>query len=206
MKRRPPPQKRKAPKRKPREIVEEKWDGFEEYANSSPRNLTYEIRYEIEEGGNRGLEDLVNAIHAIDQYGLTKPRPDKKPLIELLRSRSTTPNENLLLADLIDRNILPKGGRPRRPMYIMTVDDKTLSNASYKVEELRNLGWSRADAINRVAADFDNDAVDSLVNLDGLSRRAAVKSVFAGRQLVTESKLADFRAGRRRSRRKKKIK
>jgi hypothetical protein len=169
--------KRKPPERKPPEIaVPVELDPFEEYGNSSPHNLTHKIRSEIDDG-NRELEDLVDAIHAIDQYDVTNPRPDKKPLIKLLMSRGTTPPENKLLADWIDRKVPPtRAGRPRRPVYTMSHDDRILSNACGDVEELRGGGLSVANAITQVAKERG----------------------------IPRSKLADFRDGRRRSRRKKK--
>src|SRR6266478_8013640 len=99
--------KRKPP-RKPHKTVtpDESLDPYEEYGDSSPHNLTALIFSEIDDG-NRELEDLVDAIHAIDQYDVRNPRPDKKPLINLLRSRGTTPAENKLLADWIDRKVPP---------------------------------------------------------------------------------------------------
>jgi hypothetical protein len=145
------PPKRKAPKRKPHKIFLEELDGFAEYANSSPHNLTHKIRSEIDDG-NSDLRDLVDAIHATDQYAVTNPRPDKKPLIKLLMSRGTTRAENELLADWIDRKVPPtRAGRPRRPVYAMSHDDHILSNARGDVEELRTGGLSVADAITQVA-------------------------------------------------------
>ena len=66
-------------------------------------------------------------------------------------SRGTTLAENKLVADLIDRHILPKKGRPRRPVYVITDDDHILSNAIGDVRELRAVGLSRTDAITCVA-------------------------------------------------------
>jgi hypothetical protein len=176
LKRKGPTKRKRSLKRKPQKIVpDEPLNPFQEYGNSSPHNLTHEIRSEIDDG-NRELEDLLNAIHAIDRFGVRRPRPDKKPLIELLMSRSTTLAENKLVADLIDRHILPKRGRPRRPVYVITHDDHILSNAIGDVDELRARGFSRIDAIARVAERLD----------------------------ITYDKLDDAYSGRRRSMRKKK--
>jgi hypothetical protein len=154
--------KRKATKRKPRKTVpDEPLDPFEEYANSSPHSLTHEIIFEIY-NGNRDLEALVDAIHAIDQYRLPNPRPDKAPLIKLLESRGTTAAENKLLADLIDRVVLtwPVGAR-RRPAYMITDDEHVLLNACADVRDLRakklSVGekLSVTDAVTRVAAELN---------------------------------------------------
>jgi hypothetical protein len=175
------PPKRKAPKRKPREIVLEKLDPFEEYGNKSPHNLTHEIRAEIDDG-NCDLEALVDAIHAIDQYHLTNPRPGKEPLIKLLKSRGTTKAENELIADLIDRVVLkwPIGKR-RRPAYMITDDEHALLNACGNVRNLLDatpLGakLSVNDAVMRIAAQYN----------------------------ISHSKLLDAYQRRRRSMRKKK--
>jgi hypothetical protein len=159
-----------------RDIVLEDLDPFEEYANESPSNLTHEIRSDIDDG-NRDLDRTINAIHAIDQYKLKNPRPDKKPLITLLKSRGTSAAENKLLADLIERLVLkwPVGAR-RRPAYVITNDDHALLNARADVSGLRAGGLSVADAITQVAADYG----------------------------TPEQKLADAYQGRRRSMRKKK--
>src|SRR5450631_260601 len=173
--------KRKAaPKRKPskrkREKAPEPLDPYEEYGNSPPHNLTHKNRSEIDDG-NRDRKRFLNALHAHDQFGVTNPRPDKKLLIELLRSRGTTPAENKLLADWIERKVPPtRPGRPRRPAYTMSKDDQILSSASGDVQELRAGGLSVANATALVAKERG----------------------------IPRSKLADFREGRRRSRRKKK--
>jgi hypothetical protein len=159
VKRKPP--RGKPSKRKPREIVApEELDGFDEYANSSPHNLTHKIRSEIDDG-NRDLEALVDTIHAIDQYRLPNPRPDKAPLIKLLESRGTTAAENKLLADLIDRVVLtwPVGAR-RRPAYMITDDHHALLNARADVRDLLGAHppgakLSVTDAVTRVAAEHN---------------------------------------------------
>jgi hypothetical protein len=161
MAKRKPPPKRKASKRKRREVVLEELDPYEEYGNSSSHNLTHKIRSEID-NGDRGLEALVDAIHAIDQYRLPNPRPDKKPLVKLLESRGTTAAENKLLADLIDRVVLtwPVGAR-RRPAYMITDDEHVLLNACADVKDLRDAAklsgkkLSVADAVTRVAAELN---------------------------------------------------
>ena len=145
--------KRKAPKRKPREIVpEQERDGFDDFLNSHhPGNVTHEIFFELH-NGNPTLEDLLDAIHCVDQYQLTDPRPDKKPLIKLLKSRGTTKAENELLADLIDRVVLTwPVGRRRRPAYLITDDDHHLSNARVSVKHLRDDGLSVVEAITQVS-------------------------------------------------------
>ena len=203
MAKRKAPPKRKAPKRKLRKIVaDEPKNHWHEFMDMSPRYLNHDIVFEID-NSNQNLDHLVNAIHALDQYRVRRPQPDKKPLIELLRSRGTTLAENELVADLIDRHILPKRGRPRRPVYVITDEDQLLNTACSEVEDLRAAGFSRADAITRVSADFDNYAIYRLVQIDKLSLRSAAKRV-AERNFITEARLADFKAGRRRSRRKKK--
>jgi hypothetical protein len=149
------PSKRKTAKRKPRETPDAPLDPYEEYGNSSPHSLTHEIRSEIHDG-DHDLEALVNAIHSIDQYHLTNPRPDKKPLITLLESRGTTALENKLLADLIDRVILrwPVGAR-RRPAYMISEDKHALLNACADVRDLLGAHpkLSVTNAVERVAAD-----------------------------------------------------
>jgi hypothetical protein len=152
--------KRTKSKHKPREIATPvELDPFEEYGNSSPHGLTHEIRSEIDDGDG-DLEALVNAIHFIDQYRLTNPRPDKKPLIKLLNSRGTTAAENKLLADLIDRVVLTWGvGARRRPAYMITDEDHNLLNARADVKELLRIAKLSgekllvADAVTRVAAE-----------------------------------------------------
>jgi hypothetical protein len=162
MAKRKPSPKREASKRKPRKIVpDQPLDLFEEYANSSPHSLTHEIFFEIHDG-NHDLEALVNAIHAIDQYRLRNPRPDKAPLIKLLESRGTTAAENKLLADLIDRVVLtwPVGAR-RRPAYAISDEEHVLLDACGDVRDLRDAAklsgekLSVADALTRVAAKYD---------------------------------------------------
>jgi len=147
--------KRKAPKRKPREIILEELDPFEKYGNSSPHNTTHEIRSKIEDG-NRNLEALVDAIHAIDQYKLTNPRPNKTPLIGLLMSRGTTKEENELLADLIDRVVLKWGvGARKLPAYLIADDHHDMLNARADVEELQAGGLSLTKAIERVSGNLN---------------------------------------------------
>jgi hypothetical protein len=147
------PSKRKPSKRK-RDIAPEPLDPFEEYGNSSPHNTTHEIRSKIEDG-NRNLEALVDAIHAIDQFHLTNPRPDKTPLIDLLNSRGTTKAENELLADLIERVVLKWGVGPRKlPAYLIADDHHNMLNARARVQELRASGLSRPKAIERISEDL----------------------------------------------------
>jgi hypothetical protein len=149
------PPKRKTIKRKPREIILEELDPFEKYGNSSPHNTTHEIRSKIEDG-NRNLEAVVDAIHAIDQFHLTNPRPDKTPLIDLLMSRGTTKEENELLADLIDRVVLKWGvGARKLPAYLIADDHHHMLNARAYVQELRASGLSRPKAIERVSEDLN---------------------------------------------------
>jgi hypothetical protein len=154
--------KRKPTKRKTRTIVPDKpLDRYEEYGNLSPHNLTHKILSEIDDG-NRDLEALVDTIYAIDQYRLPNPRPDKAPLIKLLKSRATTAAENKLLADLIDRVVLrwPVGAR-RRPAYMITDDEHVLINACADVKDLRDAAklsgkkLSVTDAVTHVAAKHD---------------------------------------------------
>jgi hypothetical protein len=161
VKRKGPP-KRKATKRKPRQIVpDQPLDPFEEFGNSFPHYLTHKILSEVDDG-DYDLEALVDAIHAIDQYRLFNPRQDKKPLIKLLESRGTTAAENKLLADLIDRVVLtwPVGAR-RRPAYTITEDEHALLNACGDVRDLRDAAklsgktLSVDDAVTRVAAKYN---------------------------------------------------
>jgi hypothetical protein len=133
--------KRKPSKRKPRKIVPEATNPFLAYGNSLPRNLTHEIRSDIEDG-NLDIEELVNAIHTLDQFN------NKEPLVKLLVSRSTTEAE--LLADVIDRYI-PKRDRRRSPIYLLDPDHHTMLNALGDVSELRAAGMSVREAITRVA-------------------------------------------------------
>jgi hypothetical protein len=191
------PSKRKTAKRKPREIVPDvPLDPYQEYGESSPRNLSVMI---LSEDDNSRIMDWVKAIYANDK----SDGANIAPLVELLKSTNET--RDLLLADWIERyDHVKKTGRPRLPIYTMTDDDKLLHNASFRVEELRAVGFSFTDAVARVAADVDNAAIDSLVHVDGWTLRDAVKRVFAVQDIITESKLADFGAGRRRSRRKRK--
>jgi hypothetical protein len=145
------PPKRKAPRRKPREIVLEPLNPFEEYGNESTRSLTHEILAEIDDG-NDNLGDLVNALHAFDQYHLTNPRPSKEPLIRLLKSRGTTKAENELIADLIGRVVLKWGAGPRMlPAYMIEDDHHNLLNARADVQELQARGYSLTEAINQVS-------------------------------------------------------
>jgi hypothetical protein len=162
MAKRKPSPKREATKRKPRKIVSDQpLDLFEEYGNSSPHNLPHKIRSEIDDG-DFDLEAMVDAIHAIDQYRLPKPRPDKAALIKLLGSRGTAAAENKLLADLIDRVVLtwPVGAR-RRPAYMITEDEHALLNACAEVRDLLDAAklsgkkLSVADAVTRVAAKYN---------------------------------------------------
>ena len=201
--------KRKAPKpkprkRKPREIAPAvdldglAEDGFAEYAKSWPGNLSLMILSEFDDNNSR-IMDWVEAINAIDKSNGT----NKVPLVELLKSTGEKRDE--LIADWIDRyDHVRTKGRPRLPIYNMSDDEKLLHSASHAVKVLQHTGYSRTDAVTRVAADFANKAVDSLVHVDGFLLRDAVKRVFAGQDIITESKLADFSAGRRRSMRKKK--
>jgi hypothetical protein len=154
MAKRKTPRKQKASKRKPRETIPEERDGFDEYGSATASHLTHEIFFEIH-NGNSNLENLVNAIHCIDQYRLQKPRPDKKPLVEILKSRGTTVAENKLLADLIDRAVLtwPVGAR-RRPAYMQSEEDHHLRNALVSVRRLRDDGLSVAEAITQVSKEY----------------------------------------------------
>jgi hypothetical protein len=190
--------KRKPPNRQPRETVPvEPLDPYEEYGNSSPGNLSVMILSEFDDHNSRIME-WVDAIFASDR----SDGVNKEPLVELLKS--TGEKRDLLIADWIERyDHVKKPGRPRLPIYNMTDDDKVLHNVSCLVKDLRDVGFSSTDAFARVAADFINDAVDSLVHVDGWSLRDAVKRVFA-RDIITEEKLADFNAGRRRSMRQTK--
>jgi hypothetical protein len=190
--------KSKARKVKPRKIVPtEPLDPYEEYGNSSPSNLSVMILSEFDDNNSR-IMDWVDAIYACDKTD----GADKHRLVELLKS--TGEKRDLLIADWIERyDHVKKPGRPPLPIYTMSDDDKVLHNVRCLVKELRDVGFSSTDAFARVAADFANDAVDTLVHVDGWSLRDAVKRVFA-RDFITEEKLADFNAGRRRSMRNKK--
>jgi hypothetical protein len=146
--------KRKAPKRKPREIVLVELDAFEEYGNSHPGNFAPMIWSEIGDDDHSPLWGLVDALHAIDQHGVTNPRPDKKPLIDLLKSTGTMWNR--LLADLINRYDLKKPNYPTpRPIYSMSDENQALWQACYAVRDLVREGrdgkMSVADAITQVA-------------------------------------------------------
>jgi hypothetical protein len=191
--------KRKPSKRKPREIVPEPLDPFEAYGTSHPRNLSLMILSEFDDDNSRIME-WVEAFYAIDKSA----GANKAQLVELLKS--TGEKRDRLTADLLERYDLkrPSKGRPRLPLYHMTDDDKVLHSVSHAVEVLQDAGYSRTDAVTRIDAEVANAAVDDLVNVDGFLLRDAVKRVFAGRDIITESKLEDFRANRRRSTRKKK--
>jgi hypothetical protein len=144
--------KRKASKRKPREVVLEELDGFDEYAKLSPGHLAPMIYSEIGEDDHSPLWGLVDALHAIDQLGVTNPRPNKEPLIDLLKS--TGKMWDKLLADLISRYDLkrPKrAGRPRRPIYSVSDNGHDLWQARFAVQDLVSKGLSAADAITQVA-------------------------------------------------------
>jgi hypothetical protein len=192
--------KRKPRKRKPLEIVPDRsLDPYEEHGDLSPRNLSLMILSEFDDDNSRIME-WVEAFYAIDKTA----GANKAQLVKLLQS--TGDKRDRLTADLLERYDLkrPSKGRPRLPIYSMTDDDTLLHNSSCLVEELQAAGFSFTDAVARVAADNGNAAVDSLVHGDGWSLRDAVKSVFARRDIITESKLDDFNARRRRSRRKQK--
>jgi hypothetical protein len=129
--------KRKAPKRKPREILLEKLDPYAEYGNDFPSHLAPMIWSEIGEDDRSPLWGLVEALHAIDQLGVTNPQPDKKPLIKLLKSTGTMWDK--LLADLISRYDLtrPKRpGRPRQPIYRVSDEAHEGWQAHFEVQEL----------------------------------------------------------------------
>jgi hypothetical protein len=168
--------KRKASKRKPREIVPEPLNAFQAYGNALPRSLTHEIRSEID-GGNRELEELVNAIHALDQFG------DKKPLVELFTSQGTTTAK--LIADMIDRYI-PKRDRRRQPIYVLRADHHIMLNAVAEVRELQASGMSRADAITQVTEGHNIDINKMVEWVAGRARpmrkqKACAQAVFVKR-------------------------
>jgi hypothetical protein len=145
--------KRKTSKRKPREVVPDKpLDPYEEYGQSSPGNLAPMIYSEIGEDDHSPLWGLVDALHAIDQLGVTNPRPNKQPLIDLLKS--TGKMWDKLLADLISRYDLerPKRtGRRPRPIYSVSDNGHDLWQARFAVQDLVSKGLSAADAITQVA-------------------------------------------------------
>jgi hypothetical protein len=148
--------RRQVRKRKPRKVVHERpLDPFEAYGNSSPHNLTHELRSDLEDG-NTCLQELLDAIHAIDQFHLENRRETKAPLIQLLMSRGTTRTENALLADLFDRLVLkwPVGAR-RRPAYLISEDDHVLINALYDVELLKTRGTKVGAALAQIAKKRD---------------------------------------------------
>jgi hypothetical protein len=100
---------------------------------------------------------------------------DKSPLVRMLKS--TRDQRDMLLADLIERWVFVKPkSRPRRPAYMMSEDDIILAEANGAVMDMVENGMKVADAKTLVCKERD------------ISRR----------------KLEDFRAGRRRSMRKKK--
>jgi hypothetical protein len=191
--------KRKSVKQKPREIVPKPSNPFLKYGKSMPRNLSLMVLSELDDD-NSHLMEWVEAIYAIDKT----TGANKAPLVKLLQS--TGEKRDRLVADLFERYDLkrPSKGRPRLPIYNMTDDDNLLHSASNAVKFLQGAGYSRTDAVQRVDAEFANAAIDNLMNVDRFLLRDAVKRVFAGRDMITESKLDDFDAGRRRSTRKKK--
>jgi hypothetical protein len=111
---------------------------------------------------NSRIMDWVDAIYACDKTD----GADKHRLVELLKS--TGEKRDLLIADWIERyDHVKKPGRPPLPIYTMSDDDKVLHNVRCLVKELRDVGFSSTNAFARVAADFANDAVDTLVHVDG---------------------------------------
>jgi hypothetical protein len=100
---------------------------------------------------------------------------DKAPLVEMLKS--TRDQRDRLLADLIERWVFVKPrSRPRRPAYLMSDDDIALAAANGAVITMVENGMKVADAVTLVSKERN----------------------------ISRSKLEDFRAGRRRSTRKKK--
>jgi hypothetical protein len=153
------PPKRKTHKRKSREVVPDKpLDPYREYGESSVGNLAPIIWSEIGYDDQSPLWELVEALHAIDQLGVTNPRPDQKPLIKLLKSTGTLWDK--LLADLISRYDLKtprRAGRPRRPIYSVSDDEAALWQAYFAVQDLVRKGrdgrLSVTDAVTQVSAE-----------------------------------------------------
>jgi hypothetical protein len=169
--------KHKSPKRKPSEIAAPvELDPFEEYGNSSPRNLTALILSEIDDG-NRYLEDLVNALHALDKSA----GANKAQLVKLLKSTGET--RDTLMADLLERYILKRPeGHQRQPVYSMTDKNAAFESARGEVAELQAVAKLRGDRLSAA------DAVTRVAKERGIPRH----------------KLDDYVNGRSRSRRKKK--
>ena len=174
------PPKRKAPKRKPRKIVVEQLDAFEEYARSSPGRIAPMIWTACGEDDNSPIWALVDALHAIDQHKLTNPQPDKKPLIKLLTSTGTMWDK--LLADLISRYDLTRPerrGPHTRPIYSVSDESDKSWQARFEVQQL----LSESDG--KLSVD---DAITLVAKKHGLSRQ----------------KVADAHQGRARAVRKQK--
>jgi hypothetical protein len=101
---------------------------------------------------------------------------DKSLLIQLLKSSGCKRDE--LLADLFERYDLVKPkrrGAPRRPAYIMSDTDLKLARANGDVDRLKAKGLKTPQAVEQAAQEHG----------------------------VTVSQLTEFRAGRRRSLRKR---
>jgi hypothetical protein len=149
--------KRKIAKRKPREVVPDKpVDPYKEHGESSPGHLAPVIWSEVGYDDHSPIWKLLDALHAIDQLGVTNPRPNKKPLIDLLRS--TGKMWDKLLADLISRYDLerPKrAGRRPRPIYSVSDNGHDLWQARFAVQDLVSKGLSAADAVTQVAQKRD---------------------------------------------------
>jgi hypothetical protein len=166
--------KHKSLKRRPSEIAAPvDLDPYAEYGDSSPR-LSALVLSEINDG-NRKLEDLVNALHALDKSA----GANKAQLVELLKSTGET--RDALMADLFERYDLkrPKRGRPPRPVYSMSGNNAGFESARGEVAELRAAAKLRgdrlpaADAITRVAEErgIPRGTLDAYVNGQSRSRR-----------------------------------
>jgi hypothetical protein len=148
--------KRKAaPKRKTskRKIIPDKpLDPYQEYAETSPGHLAPMIWSEVGYDDHSPIWKLIDALHAIDQLGVTNPQPNKEPLIDLLKS--TGKMWDKLLADLISRYDLERprrAGRRPRPIYSVSDNGHDLWQARFAVQDLVSKGLSAADAITQVA-------------------------------------------------------
>jgi hypothetical protein len=164
--------KRKSSKRKPRDIAAPvQRDPFAEYGDSSSR-FSALVLSEIYDG-NRKLEDLVNALHALDKSA----GANKAQLVELLKSGET---HDKLMADMLERYILKRPeGHQRQPVYSITDNNAALESARGEVAELKAAAKLRgdrllaADAVTRVAKErgIRRRTLDDSVNARSRSRR-----------------------------------
>jgi hypothetical protein len=174
--------KRKAAKRKPREIILKKLDPYQEYGEEmSPGHYAPMIWSEVGYDDNSPIWKLLDALHAIDQLGVTNQRPNKKPLIKLLKSTGTMWDK--LLADLISRYDLVRPNRPGRPplpIYCVSDENHLLWQARFAIKELR----AKKKGKGKPSVD---DAITQIARERGIPRRK-VAAAFSGQSYAIRKK------------------